>query len=60
MPDGLASDARSIPPERLIEVTIGLWPDDEPPGQRPTRLAAAIVRALHAEGYAITEASGTN
>jgi hypothetical protein len=43
-----------LTPERLIEVTIGLWDRDVPPGQRPPALAADIVQALHDDGWRFT------
>lgn len=55
MSEPTAHTAR-VTPERLIEVTIGLWPDDDPPGKRPPNLAAAIVKALRDEGYVIVDA----
>jgi hypothetical protein len=38
-------------PEQIIEVTIGLWGREVPPGQRPPALAADIVQVLRDEGW---------
>lgn len=42
---------REMTAEQTIEVTIGLWDKDVPPGKNPPALAAAILDALEAEGY---------
>jgi hypothetical protein len=43
-----------VTPEQTIEVTIGLWNREVPPGQRPPALAADIVQALREQGWTFT------
>jgi hypothetical protein len=53
------TSGRVSSPERVIEVTIGMWDDTAVPrGENPPRLAAAILDDLRSAGYCIVPLVG--